>query len=63
MNFQPLFTTARVVTAVYRVASTTLLLIYLAQRVSDGRKLSRGRRATAGRLNRLSSFPDPVDRE
>jgi hypothetical protein len=33
MNFQPLFTTARVVTAVYRIASTTLLLMYLARRV------------------------------
>lgn len=44
MNFQPLFTTARVITAVYRVASTTLLLLYLAQRVSEGRKFSRVRR-------------------
>jgi len=43
MNFQPLFTTARVITAVYRVASTTLLLLYLARRVNGGRKVSRSR--------------------
>jgi hypothetical protein len=41
MNFQPLFTTARVLTAVYRVASTTLLLIYLARRVRRGQTISR----------------------
>lgn len=43
INFQPLFTTARVVTAVYRVASTSLLLLYLAQRVRSGRKHTRRR--------------------
>lgn len=35
INFQPLFTTARVVTAIYRVTSTTLLLLYLARRVKQ----------------------------
>lgn len=35
INFQPLFTTARVVTAIYRVTSTTLLLLYLARRVRE----------------------------
>ena len=44
INFQPLFTTARVITAVYRIASTTLLLIYLVHRVSEGKKVYRGRR-------------------
>jgi hypothetical protein len=32
MNLQPLFTTSRVVVSVYRIVSTTLLLLYLAQR-------------------------------
>lgn len=41
MNFQPLFTTARVITAVYRIASTTLLLAYLMGRVRNGQKLRR----------------------
>ncbi len=44
MNLQPLFTTARVITAVYRIASTTLLLVYLAQRVAEGKRVPRGRR-------------------
>ncbi len=37
MSFQHLFLTARVVTAVYRITSTTLLLFYLARRVSRGK--------------------------
>lgn len=41
MNFQPLFTTARVITAVYRVASTTLLLLYLARRVKRGQVVTK----------------------
>ena len=41
LNFQPLFTTARVVTAIYRIASTTLLLMYLARRVSSRRPPAR----------------------
>lgn len=44
MNFQPLFTTARVITAVYRIASTTLLLVYLSRRLSSGRKTPGQRR-------------------
>jgi len=48
MNFQPLFTTARVITAVYRIASTTLLLLYLAQRISNGRKTARHQRTLPG---------------
>jgi len=52
MHFQHLFTTARVVTAVYRIASTTLLLIYLAQRVHDGRKFPGRRRASPGGVYR-----------
>lgn len=51
MSLEPLFLTARVVTAVYRIASTTLLLLYLAQRVNDGRKFSRSRRV------------DPIDED
>lgn len=39
MNFQPLFTTTRVVTATYRIISTTLLLLYLARRVRDKRPI------------------------
>ena len=35
MNFQPLFTTSRVVVAVYRTVSTTVLLYYLLKRISD----------------------------
>lgn len=41
MNFQPLFTTARVITAIYRITSTTLLLLYLARRVSQGKPVPR----------------------
>lgn len=41
MNFEPLFLTARVVTAIYRITSTTLLLLYLAKRVRDGRRIPR----------------------
>lgn len=41
MNLQPLFTAARVITAVYRITSTSLLLVYLAQRVRRGQRVSR----------------------
>lgn len=45
MNLQPLFTTSRVITATYRIVSTSLLLYYLAKRLKDGREISRtGRR-------------------
>lgn len=41
MNFQPLFTASRVITAVYRIVSTTLLLAYLAQRMREGKRIHR----------------------
>lgn len=44
MNFQPLFTTSRVVVAVYRTVSTTVLLYYLMRRLKDGRSAPRARR-------------------
>jgi hypothetical protein len=53
MNLTPLFTTARVVTAVYRIASTTLLMIYLMKRVRNGRKYNRNDRRRAIRY-----YPD-----
>jgi hypothetical protein len=37
MNFAPLFTTSRVVVAVYRTISTTVLLYYLVKRMKNGR--------------------------
>lgn len=37
MNFTPLFTTSRVVVAVYRTLSTTILLYYLMKRMKEGR--------------------------
>lgn len=37
MNFQPLFTTSRVVVAVYRTVSTTVLLYYLLRRLGNGK--------------------------
>lgn len=52
MNLQPLFTASRVVTAVYRIASTTLLLFYLARRVSSGDEFSRERRRYKPSSNR-----------
>jgi len=44
MNLQPLFTTARVMTAVYRIASTAILLVYLARRQNDTPSQSTERR-------------------
>lgn len=38
MNFQPLFTTSRVVVALYRTVSTTVLLFYLVKRMKDRRE-------------------------
>ena len=35
MNLQPLYVTARVMQAVYRIASTALLLAYLARRKDE----------------------------
>jgi len=43
MNFQPLFTTSRVVVAVYRIVSTTILLAYIMRRTKDGRVFPRDR--------------------
>ncbi len=40
MNFEPLFTTSRVVVAVYRTISTTVLLFYLMQRLKEGKKMT-----------------------
>ena len=37
MNFTPLFTTSKVVVAVYRTLSTTVLLYYLMTRMKEGR--------------------------
>lgn len=37
MNFQPLFTTSRVVVALYRTVSTTVLLFYLVKRLREQR--------------------------
>jgi hypothetical protein len=36
MNLEPLFTTSRVVVAVYRTLSTTVLLYYLLKRMKAG---------------------------
>lgn len=49
MNFKALFTTTRVVSSIYKLAATTLLIYYLVQHVTqkdrDGRKVFRtGRR-------------------
>lgn len=41
MNFTHLFTTARVLRAVYQTVSTTLLLYYMARRVREGRRATR----------------------
>lgn len=41
MNLQPLFTSARVVTAVYRIVSTTMLLAYLASRIAQRKPVKR----------------------
>lgn len=41
MNFEPLFLTARVVAATYRIVSTALLLYYLTKQINDGREISR----------------------
>lgn len=38
MNLQPLFTTSRVVVALYRTLSTSVLLYYLVKRMREGRE-------------------------
>lgn len=40
-DLQLLFTTSRVVTAVYRIVSTTILLAYIAKRAREGKRISR----------------------
>jgi len=58
VNFQPLFTTARVITAVYRITSTTLLLLYLARRLKQGRPIPRA----AQRYKELRGYdPDAIE--
>lgn len=44
VSLQLLFTTSRVVTAVYRIVSTTILLGYIAQRARSGRRINRASR-------------------
>jgi hypothetical protein len=39
--FEPLFIAARVISAIYRILSTTLLLFYIIKRMIDGRKATR----------------------
>ena len=48
MNFTNLFTTARVLRAVYQTVSTTLLLYYMARRVKQGRRATRPSRRFDG---------------
>lgn len=43
MNFVPLFTTTRVVGSVYKLVSSSILLLCIAKRLSSGRPLT-GRR-------------------
>lgn len=57
MNFEPLFTTARVVTAIYRITSTTLLLYYIAKRIRQGKTIPRAR----DRYREIQGYP--IDRE
>ncbi len=52
MTLEPLFTTARVVTATYRIISTTLLLYYLTKRINNGREVSRNSRRADELYNR-----------
>lgn len=53
MSFEPLFTTARVVTAIYRITSTTLLLYYIAKRLREGRTIPRAHQ----RYRELQGYP------
>jgi hypothetical protein len=55
MNLNPLFTSARVITAVYRITSTAILLYYIGRRALDGRKLSRDSRSIGARAYRRSA--------
>jgi hypothetical protein len=40
-NLELLFVTSRVVTAIYRIVSTTILLGYIARRMREGKRISR----------------------
>lgn len=52
MNFQPLFTASRVITAVYRVVSTTVLLAYLARRLKEKPKRTKTYRNVTDAIDR-----------
>ena len=41
MNLQPLFTTARVIRAVYQITSTSLLMVYIIKRMRRGQRISK----------------------
>lgn len=41
INFEPLFLTARVMTAIYRIAITAVLLATLTRRIRSGERLYR----------------------
>ena len=57
LRLDHLFTTARVVTAIYRITSTTLLLIYLARRLKQGKPIPR----QAQRYRELRGYdPDEI---
>jgi len=47
MNLQPLFTTARVMSAVYKIVTTALLLSYLLNRKKDDGRIPNGSRRRA----------------
>ena len=44
MNLTALFTTARVLRAIYQTVSTATLLYYMGKRAREGRRITRGRR-------------------
>jgi hypothetical protein len=56
MKLEVLFLTSRVITAIYRITSTTLLLAYLARRVHAGKNIPRARQ----RYKELRGY-DPDD--
>jgi hypothetical protein len=48
MNFNNLFTTARVLRAIYQTVSTSLLLYYMARRAKQGKRVTRPSRRLDG---------------
>lgn len=65
MNLTHLFTMSRVVTAVYRIISTTLLLFYLGKKLREKKRMSRSRKSVIeavdnwppyGRFNHQPSY-------